>query len=476
MYLIELLKDWPCTIKGKWRDVSVETVTEHPERITEKSLFFARKGAQFDGLDSVCRAIEMGAAAIIIDRTVSENKLAQWCARGATIVTVPDCKKFLSHCSAQLAGEPAKELTIVAVTGTNGKTTVTHFIGQLLTHFGVKVAVLGTTGCFINGEKVEEVTPQLTTLTAEYLHPLLRKCVDRGVTHIALEASSLGLEMDRLMHCRAAIGVYLNIGEDHFDEHGGKKSYIQAKKILTTLSETLLVNCEDVECMNLVKDAGVPIQLFGRNVANGFMPSEELVSMLPPGEHNRLNAMAAASVVNMLGFSERKIFEAFDVLTLPEGRMQRLPNLGREVYIDYAHTPDALLAVLQAMKSLNPRKLICLFGCGGNRDKQKRPLMGKIAEEICDVVVLTSDNPRSEDPAVIVEDIMRGVQNPSSILVEVDRKKAIHQAIVTSDPGDIILIAGKGHEKVQFVAGVELVMSDYEEALSALKQLETVQE
>ncbi|WP_158541010.1 Mur ligase family protein [Sporosarcina sp. BI001-red] len=476
MHLIELLKDWPCTIQGNWRDVTIDSVTEHPNRLKKNCLFIARKGAHHDGMESIEEALDRGAAAIVIDRSVPECNLSKWSQRGVAIVTVPDCKRFLSYSSAQLSGDPSEELTIIAVTGTNGKTTVTHFISQLLSQFGIKTAVLGTTGCYIDGEKFDEEMPPLTTPTAEYLHPLLRKCKDRGVTHVALEASSLGLEMGRLAHCHVSIGVFLNIGVDHFEEHGGREHYIAAKKRLCSLSEQLVVNCEDVECMHIVKDIELPIHLFGRNIAGGCMPSEELIGSLPPGEHNRLNAMAAATVVKLLGFPEREIFTAFRLLTLPEGRMQLVEHEGRRVYIDYAHTPDALSAALQAVTSLNPRKLICVFGCGGDRDKEKRPVMGKIAENYCDTVVLTSDNPRSEHPLAIVQHILKGTADPTSICVVMDRKRAIHQAIAASQPNDIVLIAGKGHETSQIIGSEEIRMSDLAEAMTALHQLETFQE
>lgn len=476
MHLIELLKDWPCTIRGNWRDVTIDSVTEHPNRLKKNCLFIARKGARHDGIESIEEALDKGAAAIVIDRSVSESTLSKWSLRGAAVVTVPDCKKFLSFSSAQLSGFPSEELTVLAVTGTNGKTTVTHFIGQLLSQFGIKTAVVGTTGCYIDGEKVDEEIPSLTTPTAEYLHPLLRRCIDRGVTHVAIEASSLGLEMERLAHCRVSVGVFLNIGTDHFEEHGGRENYIKAKKKLCSLSDQIVVNCEDTECMGIVKDIEPPIHLFGRNVAGGCMPSEELIGSLPPGEHNRLNAMAAASVVKLLGFPEREIFSAFRLLTLPEGRMQLVEHEGRRVFIDYAHTPDALSAALQAVTSLNPRKLICVFGCGGDRDKEKRPVMGGIAESYCDTIVLTSDNPRSEHPLAIVQHILTGTKNPASISVIMDRKSAIHQAISASKPDDIVLIAGKGHETSQIIGTHEIRMSDLAEATIALNQLKTLLE
>lgn len=474
MYLIELLKDWPCTISGNWRDIEIGAVTEHPKRVTKGSLFVARKGARHDGLDSIEEGIHNGAAAIVVDRIVPEEQITYWVNRGVAVVTVSECKQFLSYSCAQLAGSPAEELTIISVTGTNGKTTVTHFVGQFLSNFGVKAAVIGTTGCYINGEKLDEETPSLTTLTAEYLHPLLKKCLERGVTHVALEASSLGLEMERLAHCRATVGVFLNIGVDHFEEHGGRDNYLNAKKKLCDLSDQILVNREDAACMKLVERANVPVHEFGRKVAGRFMPSEDLMAKLPPGEHNRLNAMAAAAVVCLLGFPERHVFSMFSELRLPEGRMQLAEQAGRQVFVDYAHTPDALEVVLQALTTIKKKQLICVFGCGGNRDKDKRPVMGGVAENYCDKIYVTSDNPRNENPEHIIQDILSGMKNTSTVIVEIDRKRAIQQAIELSEPQDIVLIAGKGHETSQLVSGKETELSDFKEVLAALNQLGTM--
>lgn len=471
MYLIELLRNWPCTVSGNWRDVVIRKVTEHPARAEDGSLFIARKGASYDGHHAIAEAISNGAAAVVIDRPVSSAMTAEWAAAGTAVITVPDSSRFLSFCAAELAGNPSHDLKVIAVTGTNGKTTVTHFIGQLLGELGVAAAVIGTTGCYIGGERLDVDIPPLTTLTAEYLHPLLSECRARGVTHVALEASSIGLERGRLADCRIDIGILLNIGADHFEDHGGRSAYIAAKKLLCSLSDQMIVNEEDEVCLEMTADSGVPVHRFSRDRFIDQSLDGELASRLPAGLHNRLNAMAAAAAVMLLGFSSEAIRSPLRSLTLPPGRLQLCEQHSRKVYIDYAHSPDALEAVLQAVSGLHPRKLVCVFGCGGNRDREKRPLMGRIAEQYCDHVIVTADNPRDEDPAVIAGHILAGAAEPHRFSVELDRRKAIRQAVTMSEPDDIILIAGKGHESVQIVNQERISLSDYSEALDALNAL-----
>ncbi|GKV67691.1 UDP-N-acetylmuramoyl-L-alanyl-D-glutamate--2,6-diaminopimelate ligase [Sporosarcina sp. NCCP-2716] len=468
MYLIELLRNWPCTVNGNWRDVVIRKVTEHPARAEAGSLFVARKGASYDGHHAINEAITNGADAVVIDRPVSSAMISAWSAAGTAVITVPDSSRFLSFCAAELAGNPSHDLKVIAVTGTNGKTTVTHFIGQLLGGMGVPAAVIGTTGCYIGGERLDIDIPPLTTLTAEYLHPLLSECRARGVTHAALEASSIGLEKGRLTDCGIDIGILLNIGADHFEDHGGRSGYIAAKKLLCSLSDQMIVNEEDAVCMEMTACCEVPVHRFSRDRFLDQSIDGDTAARLPAGLHNRLNAMAAASAVRLLGFPAEAISRSLGSLTLPPGRLQLAEQYSRKVYIDYAHSPDALEAVLKAVTGLNPRKLVCVFGCGGNRDREKRPLMGKIAEQYCDHVIVTADNPRDEDPAVIAQHILAGVEKPHRFTVELDRRKAIRQAVSMSEPDDIVIIAGKGHEAVQIVNQDRFSLSDYSEAVAAL--------
>ncbi|KXH79876.1 UDP-N-acetylmuramoyl-L-alanyl-D-glutamate--2,6-diaminopimelate ligase [Sporosarcina sp. HYO08] len=464
LFLPELLKDWPCTVFGGEFRINVNGVSECSSRVQEGFIFVARKGGRMDGLEHIKEAIENGAVAIVVDRaTLQVDSI------NVPIIQVPNCQKFLAYASAQFANNPSKRLTMIAVTGTNGKTTVTHLIGQLLQKLGIQAAVIGTTGCWIDGVKVEADIPEMTSLPAEFLHPLLATCEQRGVSHIILEASSIGLASGRLDACDLDIGILLNIGLDHYEEHGGKQAYIEAKKQLISMVNTMIVNEEDPLCMQMIEGATVPITYFGEHkIADKIAPN---LNIPFPGYYNRLNLFAAMSALILLGYRIEELIPHIASLRLPEGRLQRLERDGVTVYIDYAHTPDALQAVLQTLCGVCYGKLITVFGCGGERDKGKRKEMGELAVYYSSNVFVTSDNPRNEDPSAIIADILVGFGGDcSAIEVVPNRKNAIRQAIFSAAPGDIVLIAGKGHEKTQHTAEGIFPFSDFDEAKQALTE------
>ncbi|WP_318616035.1 UDP-N-acetylmuramoyl-L-alanyl-D-glutamate--2,6-diaminopimelate ligase [Sporosarcina sp. YIM B06819] len=464
LLLTELLKDWPCTVSGGGIRTSVTGITENSSRVQKGFVFVARKGGRNDGTIYIQQAIDQGAVAIVVDRTDLISLPDD-----ITVVIVPDCKLFIAHACARFAGYPARRMKVIAVTGTNGKTTVTHFIGQLLQSLGNRPVVIGTTGIFIDGVKIDYDSPQMTTLPAEYLHPLLQKCEGMGVTHVVLEASSLGLASRRLDYCEIDIGILLNIGTDHYEEHGGKLAYILAKKRLSQMVTMMVVNGEDEQCVQMVQDTTTPVVYFGMNPLAGVPVSDLEKNFVIPGHYNRMNALAAMSALVVLGYSLDDVMQYCGQLQLPEGRLQQLERDGVKVYIDYAHTPDALQAVLCTLSTCCYGKLITVFGCGGNRDKGKRAEMGELAVLYSSNVIVTSDNPRNEDPLAIIGDILEGFGGDcSAVEVILDRKNAIRKAVFSAAPGDSVLIAGKGHEKTQQTADGILPFSDFEVAKRAL--------
>lgn len=466
LLLMELLKDWPCTISGGDYATPVYGITENSAHVKEGFIFIVRKGGREDGIQHIEEAVRLGASALIVDRLFIQQSTI-----GIPIVVVPDCKTFLSHACAHFAGNPSKRLLVVAITGTNGKTTVAHFTGQLLTANGVRTAVIGTTGLFIDGTKIEYEMPLMTTPTAEHLHHLLSKCENEGVTHIILEASSLGLEMNRLDHCEIDVGVLLNIGTDHFDEHGSKEAYIVAKKKIFQLANQMIVHQDDETCIQLVEGSKGPVSYFSLN--SGELTTDQIkeVELRLPGQHNLKNIYAALAIMKVLGYSTNQLHQHLHALALPEGRLQLVEKDGVIVYIDYAHTPDALRVVLETLAMRCYGSLITVFGCGGDRDRGKRKEMGEVAVFYSTSVIITSDNPRGEDPYAIIEDIMAGFGGEcSSVESIVDRKTAIRKAIFTAAPGDIVLIAGKGHEKTQHTAEGIFTFSDIDEVKQALAE------
>lgn len=477
LLLHELLKDWPCTFTGEKFNIPVVGVTENSKAVKPGFIFIARKGEKVDGISYIKEAIRSGASAIVIDRPLELEVSSE-----IPIILVPDCRKFLSHASARLSGNPSERLTIIAITGTNGKTTVSHFIGQLLKDFGMKSAVIGTLGVFIDGVQAPYHIPSMTTLPAEYLHPLLKDFEAQGITHVIMEASSLGLSTYRLEDCHIDIGIVLNIGADHYDEHGGRDAYIQAKQKLFEMANHLVVNGDDEVCLNMARNITKPITFFGtQRIADIQLVEDTGIHKLkvnafedklklPFSElFNQMNALAAIGALHVLSYPLKEIISYSTRLSLPEGRMQRIEQNGVTVIIDYAHTPDALETVLNSLAQECTGKMITVFGCGGNRDKGKRKEMGEVAAYYSSSVIVTSDNPRDENPLAIIRDIIEGFANGSTaVQVEVDRFKAILRAIESANEGDIVVIAGKGHEKTQQIANQVLPFSDLTIAKQAL--------
>ncbi|MDV6376824.1 UDP-N-acetylmuramoyl-L-alanyl-D-glutamate--2,6-diaminopimelate ligase [Sporosarcina sp. GW1-11] len=461
MLLSELIKEWPCTVlQGSIRQ-AINGVTESSTRVRKGYVFVARKGRVQDGMQFIEEALEKGANTIVTDRTSIDLSRIP---KEITVLVIPDSSLFISYASAKLSSNPGEELTIIAVTGTNGKTTVSHFIGQMLRAAGLRVAVIGTTGIYINGKFIASIEDSMTTMPAEKLHPLLRDCVDRHVTHVILEASSLGLCANRLAHCPIAIGILLNVGIDHYEEHGGKQQYINAKKQLFLLAEKMIVNEDDLLCYEIGKEMDVSPMYFGNDHVNG---EQGKLAIHVPGNHNNLNARAACCALMALGYPFYEIQQHVSALHLPTGRMEKYSQYGIDVYVDYAHTPDALQVVLEALRE-EGKNVCTVFGCGGDRDHEKRPQMGAVAAHYSTHVILTSDNPRSEEPAQIILDILSGTSGfPTPIDVLINRKYAIQYAIRKAQYGDIILVAGKGHEQTQHIGENILPFCDMEEVKQA---------
>lgn len=477
LQLAEILKDWPCTVKGGSIRVEVTGIEDYAQHVKPGDLFVVRKGKKSDGFQFIDLAIEKGAVGIVIDDETKLDKLKL----SVPLIWVPNCLKFMSFSSAKIYRFPAEAMQVIAITGTNGKTTVSHFIGQLLKALHKKVIVIGTNGVYINGEELKEEHEQLTTLQPKHLHKILQLAVRRGIQYAVLEASSMGLSTYRLDDCAIDIGVFLNLAEDHIEDHGSYEKYKQSKQKLAQLADKLVLNGDDSFCRTVGLQAKKKKTYFGLGnrvnfqlqlLAEGTQYSTcclqsdkgQKVFTLPfVGEHQLQNAIAAITTVSELGFPIEKICEAAEQLYLPKGRLESIPNhLNLSIYIDYAHTEAALRAVLKTLRKVTKRDLIVVFSCGGNRDQHKRIKMGAVATKYADMIYLTTDNPRSEDPAYINSQIAAGFISTQKYEMILDRAEAIEKAILTAKEGDTILIAGKGHETTQIFSDREIYFSDYE--------------
>lgn len=473
MQLAELLKDWPCSVTGGSIRTIITGVEDYAQAIKPGNIFIVRKGKKTSGSRFVNEAIDRGAAAIVSEESISLPITDQ----NIPFVWVPNTSLFLSYASAKLSAFPAEALTVIAVTGTNGKTTVSHFVSQLLRALHKNVAVIGTVGFFINEEKQQTKYEQLTTLQAKELHPILKQCVRNGVTHVVLEASSMGLQQHRLDHCDIDCGVFLNLSEDHLEDHGGLEAYKRAKKRLADLSKKLVLNGDDNFCRSVgIYDKkkscsfgfdnhnDLHIQIVSESTGKTVLclqtsSSEHIVEIPFVGKYHVQNAVAALMTLWRLGFSIDEIAAHMWLLRLPEGRLEKIDNtFGIDVYVDYAHTAEALQAVLQTFDS--SKTLYLVFSCGGNRDKAKRFAMGAVASKYADIIYLTTDNPRDEDPILINESIIAGFTEQQYYEIYLDRKIAIHKALAKAEKGDIVLVAGKGHEQTQQIKNQKLPFSD----------------
>lgn len=485
MQLAELLKDWPCTVKGGSIRTEVEGIEDFAQSVKKGDLFVVRKGNKDDGKKYIEIAIKNGAVGIVVE----DEKYLDQIKAEIPIIWVPNSLKFMSFCAAKLNGFPAEALEVIAITGTNGKTTTSHFIGQLLQSLHKKVIVIGTNGIFLNGEELDIEYEHLTTLQPKHLHKILKYAVSQKVQYVVMEASSMGLFKHRLDDCDINYGIFLNIAEDHIEEHGSFEKYKSSKQILANLAEKLILNGDDSFCRTVGLqskkkktyfglgnrvDYQLQVLAEGEKITTCCMQSKkgQKVFTLPfSGEHNLQNAICAITTVSELGFPIEDICNAAETLRLPKGRLESIENdLNISIYIDYAHTEAALKAVLQTLRKSTKKDLIVVFSCGGDRDKHKRIKMGTVASKYADYIYLTTDNSRSEDPKLINNQIAAGFISTQKYEMILDRAKAIETAIKQAKEGDTILIAGKGHETTQTIGNKQFYFSDYDCVKSVLNK------
>lgn len=475
-------------------DVSrpVHAITDDSRAVTEGSLFVAVKGEQVDGHRFVEQAIKAGAVAVVAQASVASGPLP--------FVQVADSRKALGLLGSRFHGDPSARLKMVGVTGTNGKTTTTYLCKSLLEGIGRKVGLIGTVGYQIGQETLPA---SHTTPGALDLQSLLAKMVESGLTDAVMEVSSHALALDRTAGCEYDAAVFTNLTQDHLDFHHTMDEYFEAKlRLFTGLAEgrkagkRAIVNLDDPRGGAIRAACSVPVwgyamksqaDLKAERVrlslagtvftaatpAGSFTVESRLV-----GEHNVYNLLGAIGVALHSGATSDQVCEAAAQITNVPGRFERVSS-GQDftVVVDYAHTEDALLRLLAAAQTLKTGRIITVFGCGGDRDRGKRPKMGRAAVEYSDVVILTSDNPRTEDPMAILHEVEIGVRealerrNHVQYHMVPDRREAIGAAIHEARRDDMVLIAGKGHEDYQIIGAKKIHFDDREVAREAIQQL-----
>ena len=436
-------------------------------------MFVCIKGNTFDGHDAAETMLAKGCSVVLTERDMGlENQ-----------IIVPDTREALPLLCAAWFGHPERELKLIGVTGTNGKTTITTVIKKVLTEFGCKVGLIGT----CQNEIGDEVYPTARTTPEPYdLYELFRKMADAKCDYVVMEVSSQGLEQKRVAGCTYKVGVFTNLTQDHLDVHGTMENYYQAKKLLFGISENAIINIDDEYGRRYVSEVSCPVKTYSVNGKADFMGEDVLlsasgvkyvffdgkgkhnVSFAMPGLFNVSNSLAVIACMETLGFSVDKTIRAFDKIQGVRGRAEIVPT-GRDftVICDYAHTPDALVNVLSAIKESAKGKVKCLFGCGGNRDRTKRAPMAAAAADNADFLIVTSDNPRNEDPQDIINDVLKGLEGKTTPYITiVDRREAIHWAVKNAEKDDLIVLAGKGHEDYQILAGGVKIHFDEREVVA----------
>ena len=452
-------------------DIEINSVKNDSRKVENGDLFISIKGYETDGADYVGEAVEKGAKAVLVEEgtNLKELKIKD----DTTLLVVPDARLAMAQIACNYYDNPSRKFKLIGVTGTKGKTTTTFMIKEILEKAGHKVGLIGTIATYINGKMISESSR--TTPESIELQKTFAQMVDEGVEYAVMEVSSQSLKLHRVDGCNFDIVLFTNFSEDHISEkeHPDMKDYFESKLKLFEMCDNGIINVDDLQVSKVPKlFPNSKIMTYGIDnycevlakditITNSYVDfrvkvsdRNERVKVDIPGRFSVYNALAAICVAKKLGVPSEKVIEALAEIKVP-GRSEMVPNKKEiPIMIDYAHSPESLQNILSAVKSYTRGRVISVFGCGGDRDKGKRPIMGEISGRIADFTFITSDNPRTEDPEEIVKEIEEGIKKTKgNYKVVVDRKEAIKEAINMANKLDIIVLAGKGHEPYQEING-----------------------
>lgn len=475
MLLADLIRDLDCTCSGR-TDIDITDVVYDSRKVTKGSLFICLCGSSVDSHEFAGAAAEAGAAAIVAQRPVE--------AAGAGIVMVKNTREAMALIAAAWFGYPAREMTVVGITGTKGKTTVSYMIRSILETAGIKTGVIGTIGTVIGDRviKTENTTPESYEIQSS-----LRRMAEEGCGAVVMEASSIGLREHRVSGIVFDYGVFTNFSPDHIGgkEHKDIEEYMACKRLLFRMCKTGIINVDDDNWKGIVDGHTCELESFGFSAeAELNAQREELVSrpgflgvrfdlsgrlnfsgleVGTPGRFSVYNALAALAVCLHFPVTERNIRDGLEKVTV-RGRVEPVPVPGNyTLLIDYAHNALAMRNILETLREYHPNRLICMFGAGGNRARSRRFEMGEESGKLADLSVLTADNSRDEDVMDIIADIRTGIDRTGGKYVVIpDRKKAIRYCMEHAQEGDIIVLAGKGHEDYQEIKGVKYHLDERE--------------
>jgi UDP-N-acetylmuramoyl-L-alanyl-D-glutamate--2,6-diaminopimelate ligase len=483
MRLPELLQDIENIKVFNIKDVEIKGITDVSGKVKENYLFGAFKGEKTDGLKYLNNAIHNGAITILSHTPPPNNINLPW-------IDSDNERKTFAIMAKRLAGNIDRILKIIGITGTNGKTSITYILESLLNYFGIKTGVMGSINYRWGTEKIKS---KLTTPQASEIFELMLKMASAEVKTVIMEVSSHAINTERVSSIDFDYGIFTNLSGDHFDYHKTFENYFNVKKRLFEMIDKRggksFINMDDdygrrimelfdKSCVSygIINEAEIRAENYEmdrRGLRAEIKTYKGVINLKTNllGLPNLYNILSSVGVLLDYGFKPEEIEEGFEKTRIKiPGRLDRIDNPYTNVFIDYAHSDDSLKNVILALKQMNFSRVITVFGAGGDRDRTKRPRMGEVATELSDFVIITSDNPRTEDPEMIISDILQGTVKNNYIVVE-DRKRAIREAVSMARRNDVILIAGKGHEDYQILGEKIIRFSDYEEVEKSLKEI-----
>ena len=451
--------------RGREEDEVASIVTDS-RKASEGSLFVCIRGLHSNGHRFILDAVHRGAKWI-----VAEQDTLIGCTPDICYLFVENTRRASAFLFDAWYGSPTSSISVIGVTGTNGKTTVSTMLSRILTDQGYRCGLIGTIGCSVDGEAIGDPDGAMTTPDPENLYRILSKMKERGVTHVVMEASSHALALDKLAPIRFSVGIFTNLTPEHLDFHATMEEYAASKCRLAVQSDRMIVNTDSPYAEQMCSVAGKVLRCSSQNSRADAYASELILSASGvsyrlryegeerevicqiPAAFTVMNSMQALLAAKAVGADMARACLTLSRMNGVRGRMEMLDvgsELGFSVIIDYAHTPDALECILQSVRLIRPQgRLILLFGCGGDRDRQKRPIMGRIASKASDFIVLTSDNSRTERSEDIIREILSGVEFRAPCTVILSRAEAISFAVSIAERGDVLLLAGKGHEEYE---------------------------
>lgn len=463
-------------IQQNKEEKAITDIVYDSRKVTPGCMFVCIQGDKFDGHDYIQTAFNNGASIVVVEKDIpgSNEKM--------NILKVDDTTAFLALVASKYYNNPSEKMNMIGITGTNGKTSVSYLISEVLKQNGKSTGVIGTIGFEVNGKPldVEKNTP--TTPNSLELQMILDKMHKEKATDVVMEVTSIALDKQRVNECEFDIAIFTNLTEDHLDFHKTMENYEAAKEKLFKISQKAVINIDDEAGERLANSFSGPVMTYSidkdsdlqaKNIT--LTPSKtefELVvngevhkvSLSLPGKFNVYNALAAIGTALMAGVGINTILDDLTQIKGVRGRFEACEmEGGYTAVVDYAHTPDALENVLKTAREFKPNRLITVFGCGGDRDATKRPIMGRISGELSDISIITSDNPRSENPNQILRDVERGLEQTNAIYKIIsDRRDAIEYALAIADQKDIVMVAGKGHETYQILKDQTIHFDDLE--------------